>query len=149
MGQEVREHPLTLDPRLIRRHETVGYTTKSHGNIVYFLYADEVERVKIGTTTNLPGRFSDIACTSPVRLKVILCISGDSLLEKKFHRIVAKSRLHGEWFEFDERVKTLMLNIINNNKYEIIEDMMDIAVDSARGIQQKLSCSPSMSSVYS
>lgn len=73
-------------------------------SIVYFVEAVGLERVKIGTTSGLRDRLAMLTSYSPVRLKVLLVVSGDSDLESHFHRQFRAFRLHGEWFQMSAPV---------------------------------------------
>ena len=62
-------------------------------NKVYFIYAKEVNRVKIGFTTNLTERFENLQASSPCNLEVLLAIPGDFNLEQTIHTRLKAARL--------------------------------------------------------
>ena len=74
------------------RHDYDGY--------IYFVLADEVERVKIGYTQGVPRFRVDYMRTgSPVELRLARVIYGDRGLERDLHRYFSTRRVHREWFE--------------------------------------------------
>ncbi len=63
---------------------------------VYFIGADGQSKVKIGKTSNLPLRMSELQCCSPVKLRLIRFIENAD--ERKLHSKFSGSHAHGEWF---------------------------------------------------
>lgn len=66
---------------------------------VYFLLAPELDRVKIGTTTDIERRMAEIGLWSPCALEIALVIPGSYATEFSMHRAFGRFRLHGEWFD--------------------------------------------------
>lgn len=58
--------------------------------------------VKIGKTTNVDTRFSQLQTASPFDLRFIDIIEGDH--ESKIHELLAAQRVRGEWFVLDAHV---------------------------------------------
>jgi hypothetical protein len=69
-------------------------------SIVYILRCCDTGRVKIGITQNLDQRVKEIQAMSPTELNVVcsFIVEGQDV-ERFFHRLFDKYRLHGEWFE--------------------------------------------------
>lgn len=65
---------------------------------VYFIGTAWVSLIKIGVTSNLPARLSDLRCGSPVALELIREFPGSQKDEAKLHRLLSHHRVHGEWF---------------------------------------------------
>lgn len=69
---------------------------------VYFISGAHM--VKIGSTCNLPKRFTDLQCGSPVPLTFLLALHTEApssdlvALERELHERFAHLRMHGEWF---------------------------------------------------
>lgn len=70
------------------------------GSYVYFMLAPP-SFVKIGVTTNLSKRASEIKLGNPNSVRLIGLIPGDALLEKALHERFAEKHEQGEWFLFD------------------------------------------------
>lgn len=68
---------------------------------VYFLAAEDVDRVKVGFTrdrTTITRRMSALAYSSPVTVTLMKVIAGSMQGEKWLHAKWAEHRHHGEWF---------------------------------------------------
>lgn len=68
---------------------------KHDGPVVYYVRIGN--RVKIGTSVNLPDRLSTI---NPE--EVLAVEPGDIRTERRRHREFANLRTHGEWFRYEE-----------------------------------------------
>lgn len=66
---------------------------------VYFIYAADCERVKVGTTRHLASRLRELSCGSPAHLTCLGWIPGGSAVERELHKRLADSRSHLEWFD--------------------------------------------------
>jgi hypothetical protein len=67
---------------------------------VYFVFATESERIKIGYTQGPPeGRLQTLQTGSPEVLEYLGAIPGTLALEAELHRRFAASRVCGEWFQ--------------------------------------------------
>lgn len=65
---------------------------------VYFLQAQgHGGYVKIGTSENV-GKRTQAFSTLPFKIKLLLTVPGDHRTERKFHSVLAKYRVRGEWF---------------------------------------------------
>lgn len=77
--------------------------------MIYFALDPRHNEVKIGYTTNLDRRMESFKTARP-GLKVIQVIDGDLSKEHEIHASLSKYRIHGEWFEFNEHVESVMLS---------------------------------------
>ena len=75
---------------------------------VYFIVADEVGRVKIGTSVDAARRLKTIASMSPVPLRLAAVTNGHEGHEAKLHERFASARLHGEWFVLTPEIKGMI-----------------------------------------
>lgn len=67
--------------------------------MIYFAQAEIGGPVKIGHTTRLDPRFTELQIGSPLRLHIIGIIEpGGPSEEARLHRRLARDRMHGEWF---------------------------------------------------
>lgn len=71
-------------------------------------------RVKIGYTTNLKRRLSDLRGASPSKLRLLLSLPGSLEDEHGLHERFADYRLRGEWFRFGLR----LFVFLNQFKYQ-------------------------------
>jgi hypothetical protein len=78
----------------------------SSGEVVYFMHAPLVRRVKIGKTTHLLRRFNALKTACPVSLEIVALFDAEAWPESSLHARFKKHRLHGEWFS-DEVLKEL------------------------------------------
>lgn len=73
---------------------------------VYFIQAKNNGLIKIGFTSNLKSRLSDLSSMSPVPLELLAFTDGDCNLERDLHSTFSHHRSHGEWFHpCDELIK--------------------------------------------
>jgi len=69
---------------------------------VYFIYAEEVKRMKIGLS-NHPERYVEQLQTgSPVELRLVAVCPGDIRNEMEFYSQYEAYRRHGEWFDLPQ-----------------------------------------------
>lgn len=65
---------------------------------IYFMHAPEVGRIKIGFSRCWQNRFLEFLVASPTMLDVLVVAEGAIQQEQALHRIFARSRHYGEWF---------------------------------------------------
>ena len=65
---------------------------------IYCICAGETGPFKIGRTTKLKTRLSELQTGSPVKLTLMAFSEGDNKTEKIIHGLLADFRMHGEWF---------------------------------------------------
>lgn len=67
---------------------------------VYFIWASEGQRVKIGRSCNPERRFNSLRTSSSEELHFLGCVATDDAiaLERDLHRIWGAWRVRGEWF---------------------------------------------------
>ena len=71
---------------------------------VYFI-ADNLERIKIGTSTNPQKRLGELQTGSSAQLRLIGSIPGGRHLEAKLHADFAHIRLKNEWFHATQELR--------------------------------------------
>ncbi len=74
------------------------------GDFIYFLQAEDVGLIKIGTTRHVIKRIAGLQTSCPTRLNLIGLIDGNSDLESQIHHEFRSERRHGEWFYPSERL---------------------------------------------
>lgn len=70
--------------------------------VVYFVYARDVGRVKIGRASNPYRRLKRMQTFSPVPLSVLGFVADDKELESRIHAEFQHLRRLGEWFDTDD-----------------------------------------------
>lgn len=71
--------------------------------MIYFIWAQSCELIKIGSTTRSPDiRLSDLQTGSPVRLSRLSLMRGGVDEERAIHLRFGRLRSHGEWFWADK-----------------------------------------------
>lgn len=75
-------------------------------SVIYFLKIGK--HVKIGYTTNLPGRIATLSTGSPVYPELILSVLGDRETERRIHDSLAETRVRGEFFQYEYRLDTFI-----------------------------------------
>jgi hypothetical protein len=70
---------------------------KEEPGFVYFLRASTGD-IKIGYTTDVPRRVSELQRASPLSLTLLNYRPGTRADEAHFHSVFSRQRLHGEWF---------------------------------------------------
>ena len=75
---------------------------------VYFLQCLETGRIKIGTSSRLQKRVSDICCCGPTMITFLGAILGDNNKERELHALLKDSRAIGEWFNLTTEVNTVL-----------------------------------------
>lgn len=74
-------------------------------SVVYFIYANFVELVKIGFTSHIKRRIKTLNRMSPIDLVILKTIKGSLELERKIHDKFKMFRVKGEWFEYNNIIK--------------------------------------------
>lgn len=71
-----------------------------HESLVYFLFAEELQRIKIGLTAkgSFNSRIKDLQTGSPCHLRVIHYMDGGADLERELQRELRLYRFTNEWF---------------------------------------------------
>jgi hypothetical protein len=76
--------------------------------------------VKIGMTTDLEARCSQIQRMSPVKIEVLWAVPSPYALERALHRHFAEQRSHGEWFEFSSDPLPLIQAALDDGLLEAV-----------------------------
>ncbi|MDQ0694256.1 GIY-YIG nuclease family protein [Streptomyces sp. W4I9-2] len=70
-------------------------------DVVYVIGTPGSGMAKIGRSTNVTKRLSDIRNMSPVPLQILWTHPGGAYLETRLHWHFSEIRSHGEWFQFE------------------------------------------------
>lgn len=83
--------------------------------MIYFIHAQEVNRVKIGyTDRTVEGRLGTLQTGSPVKLELIGYIEGDLKVEKILHDRFEADRYILEWFDLSHDLRNYINEVIPN-----------------------------------
>ena len=66
---------------------------------VYFFYAEEVDRIKIGATGNIAKRLKGISGQSACEVRLLGYVHSNQHSEYEVHQMFDQYKHHGEWFE--------------------------------------------------
>lgn len=96
-------------------HDIMMVNKKPTGteSYVYALHAEDTGLTKIGFTTRLSKRISEIKNMSGAKLRLIGKSEGDKALESELHRRYESYRAHGEWFSLRDSQITELRNILS------------------------------------
>ncbi len=78
---------------------------------VYFIRAGKDGPVKIGWSKNVNSRISSIQTSNHGDIVLLRSIECDKIGESIFHYFFCDNRIRGEWFEYDERMLDITLEI--------------------------------------
>lgn len=95
--------------------------------IVYYLALGN--RVKIGTTTDLPGRMRAVPHEELVAFEF-----GSYALERQRHQQFAHARVVGEWFLREDAELAAWIT----NLRDTIEDPADVALSATRAVKRRI-----------
>lgn len=79
---------------------------------VYFLFAEESNLIKIGSTKDVERRFCQIQCGSPEKLWIITALCALPCFEDFLHRRFAHDRVRGEWFRPSDDLADFILKLV-------------------------------------
>jgi hypothetical protein len=82
--------------------------------LVYFIQFGQDGPIKIGCSSNPWWRLREFQTGCPYRLSLIGCYAHPDAIreEHRLHRLFAGEHLHGEWFEYSERVETTIAMLL-------------------------------------
>lgn len=78
---------------------------------IYFLHSEINNLIKIGFSSSIKSRISDLRSMSPVKLKLLGRMDGGMKQEKELHKMFSSVRSHGEWFHASEKLMTFIKGI--------------------------------------
>jgi len=96
---QIEEAVRRIDPRILEPYSH----RRKRKRVVYFIQAKTGE-IKIGVSTNLKHRFSQIKVHCPVKIKLIGAMHEEKLTEADVHRLFKKYKLKGEWYKPDQEI---------------------------------------------
>lgn len=99
--------------------------------MIYVLRAEELGRVKIGFSKNVPQRLARIRDGAPSRLALIAVAQGNRRDEAALHKAFAFYRVHGEWFSEVGEVEEFCFSLASSDSPR---DAIDVIINS-RAVQ--------------
>lgn len=88
---------------------------------IYFVLAEEVNRVKIGYADDAKKRLRELQIGSPVLLKLMAVFKGKTIEDEAFlHTVFDDYRVHGEWFEFSQEIRNYLNRTLSSSDEDAI-----------------------------
>lgn len=89
-------------------------------SVVYFVSGGPC--IKIGTSTNLKGRFASLQTSSMDELRLLGTIPGDVEIERSIHTRLGQFRKRGEWFLDCAEVRAAIIELCGRDVFEAVKD---------------------------
>lgn len=91
--------------------------------MIYFIQAEMLGLVKIGTTTNMKSRLKALRDCCPDKLRILGSFKStdDRLVERILHRKFESARSHGEWFRQTPDLMAFIERFANKWRDEVWE----------------------------
>lgn len=80
---------------------------KRISSLVYCITAEDMSAVKFGYSGNPRMRLNDLQCNTPLVLRLDAQLFARQWLEFEIHRLMAPSRIRGEWYRPTEQVLSM------------------------------------------
>jgi hypothetical protein len=96
---------------------------KNNKTFTYFIACPAARSVKVGLSVNPRHRVLSLQIGCPLRLKVLAFFPGGYEDETYFQDEFSDFRLHGEWFGFSEKIKSMILALSETRPTE--KDFLD------------------------
>jgi DNA-binding XRE family transcriptional regulator len=77
--------------------------------MIYFLKGGD--RIKIGCSSHIRKRISNLQCSNPDKLHLSLVIDGDRNVEHTLHTKFQKDKIRGEWFHYSKDIDNYILTM--------------------------------------
>lgn len=97
--------------------KSVNMIKKVRG-VVYFITDEKREYIKIGRTTDLKNRLTQLQTGSPIDLILEYHVLSEDVVstENKFHEKFNEHRKRGEWFVYSEEIRSFISSCITIKK---------------------------------
>lgn len=76
--------------------------TSGRTQFVYLAHATTTTSYKIGITSDVKQRETNLTNSGPVPVKMLRYLRGSRFLELQLHNFYKANSTHGEWFKFDD-----------------------------------------------
>jgi hypothetical protein len=86
-----------------------------NGSVVYFIGSEDIEYVKIGTTSDISKRLGGIQTGMPFDLRVLFTFPGGRTEERMAHDAFAEFVKRGEWFIVRGKLKEYIRYMMNDS----------------------------------
>jgi hypothetical protein len=98
---------------------------------IYFIFCETTYRVKCGIAADPKVRLIAFQVGSPTILRLLATFDGDQSRERRIHKRLTCFRVHGEWFEYCEPVRGIILEEIETS---------DLPRDARTQMQHRMPC---------
>lgn len=82
--------------------------TMQHVAQIYFICSPETCLIKIGRSNNIEKRLKTMQSISPYKIVLLSAITAHKSFEYYLHQKLNSSRSHGEWFNADDKVLSVI-----------------------------------------
>jgi hypothetical protein len=121
------------DPEEVKKYVAKCRST----GLVYFIQGKCTGRIKIGISKSPRRRISMHQVGSPEELVLLAVTTGGREMEKALHQRFSGSRVHGEWFECTEELKSFISSCASMDSPEFddgIPNLLGVGVGLGSGI---------------
>lgn len=96
---------------------------------VYFITCRQTGRVKIGCAYNPFKRLKTLQSGSPTKLKIEALLKGSNKREKELHKLLAKHRIHGEWFRISTEIEAIIKEVAKPTRVKLLAEKRGGSLD--------------------
>ena len=85
--------------------EPIPTSPEDADGFVYFIEAIGLKKIKVGYSKDVESRLRQLQTAMPFEMRILASVPGTIALESEIHRLFAKTRVRGEWFEDTEKLR--------------------------------------------
>lgn len=89
---------------------------------VYFITCRKTGMVKIGCAYDPFRRLKTLQMGSPTKLKIEALLKGSHKREKQLHKLLAKHRVHGEWFKLSPEIEAIIKEVAKPTRVRMLAE---------------------------
>lgn len=96
---------------------------------VYFITCRKTGMVKIGCAYDPFERLKTLQTGSPTKLKIEALLKGAAKREREIHKLLAKHRVHGEWFRICPEIEAIIREVAKPTRVKLLAEKRRGAVN--------------------
>jgi hypothetical protein len=96
---------------------------------VYFITCRKTGMVKIGSAYDPFERLKQLQTGSPTKLKIEALLKGACKREREIHKLLAKHRVHGEWFRICPAIEAIIKEVAKPTRVRLLAEKRRGGVD--------------------
>jgi hypothetical protein len=98
---------------------------------VYIVQAGGTGAYKIGRSTNMLSRLTDLQISCPTAMTLIAVIEGNAATERRLHERFAEKRIRGEWFRLTaDDLKTIVAPTTDTARRPPLDPILQSDIDA-------------------